>query len=90
MVGVACVSAGAVDVLVGATVVEVGFVAVGSRSMFFASPTAAGSEICCACEGSVGAPPSVLEWGGGPGGGGGKPSSAQFSQLVKFEHLKRK
>ena len=35
------VSAGAVDVVVGAVVVDE-----GSRSMFFASLTAAGSEIC--------------------------------------------
>ena len=45
VVVVAGFSAGAAEVAVGAEIVDE-----GSRSMFFASPTAAGSEICCGCD----------------------------------------
>lgn len=74
-------SAGAVDVDVGAVVVFGTGVDDGSRSMFFASSTAAGSDICCACDGTGDdAPPT--DWGGGPGGGGGKPSSVHTTPLA--------
>lgn len=60
VVVVAGVSAGVVDVAVGAAVVDGAEVEDGSRSMFFASPTEAGSEICWACDGREGARPSLL------------------------------
>ena len=83
-VAVANVSAGVVDAIGGAVLVDGAEVDEGSRSMFLASPTVAGSEICCACEGrGAEAPPSVLECGGGPGGGGGNPSSVQSIVLAR-------
>ena len=60
VVVVAGVSAGTVDVVIGAVVADGAEVEDGSRSMFFASPTEAGSEICWACDGIDGAPPSLL------------------------------